>query len=401
MKKANETVRANRSAGKGKAKAKAKGKGNGKGKGKAKEQEQRSVERLGNDQTRALHLPIDPAKAVEQVDAIKYFLVTAPVGWQQGQVIRRCALPGGELISCVKYNGLFYITGTDIIRCLAFRFQLFGRPVVNAKQFEEGVFADLRRLKLRRGACLEPANSEFLQLLYQNGCVKTQRMQKVYYWYSVPHDRLFIDALERDLRRDRLQTPAATRAVTEPALSFRFDPAASLYDQLVTQPAGIGRAALLPSEESDSSDSEYSTVSSSSSSSGSGHGVKFVGNADAERRNVFSEYTFINTPTTMEPPTELRIPSSLPTTLPSPRRAAMHSVFPSGVDLDLPPSQPDPNVQPAEVQLPASAGPIRSARRFDSQMQGASTNLLGERRFASTPREQYHALTPESRRLGG
>ncbi|KAK4994360.1 hypothetical protein LTR28_000905, partial [Elasticomyces elasticus] len=36
---------------------------------------------------------------------------------------------------------------TDIVRCLSFRFQAFGRPVKNSKKFEEGIFSDLRNLK--------------------------------------------------------------------------------------------------------------------------------------------------------------------------------------------------------------------------------------------------------------
>ena len=52
-------------------------------------------------------------------------------------------------------SNLFHISGTDIVRCLAFRFQAFGRPVKNSKKFEEGIFSDLRNLKSGTDASLE------------------------------------------------------------------------------------------------------------------------------------------------------------------------------------------------------------------------------------------------------
>jgi transcription factor STE12 len=49
--------------------------------------------------------------------------------------------------------------------------------------------------------------------------------------YSVPHDRLFLDALERDLKRENLGFESTTTVVGEPALSFTHDPQRSLYEQ--------------------------------------------------------------------------------------------------------------------------------------------------------------------------
>lgn len=129
-------------------------------------------------------------------------------------------------------NNLFHISGTDIVRCLAFRFQAFGRPVKNSKKFEEGIFSDLRNLKAGTDATLEEPKSPFLDFLYKNNCIRTQKKQKVFYWYSVPHDRLFLDALERDLKREKMGQEATTVAVSEPALSFEFDSSQSLYEQL-------------------------------------------------------------------------------------------------------------------------------------------------------------------------
>lgn len=129
-------------------------------------------------------------------------------------------------------NNLFHISGTDIVRCLAFRFQAFGRPVKNSKKFEEGIFSDLRNLKSGTDASLEEPKSPFLDFLYKNNCIRTQKKQKVFYWYSVPHDRLFLDALERDLKREKMGQEATTMAVNEPALSFEFDSSQSLFEQL-------------------------------------------------------------------------------------------------------------------------------------------------------------------------
>jgi transcription factor STE12 len=131
-----------------------------------------------------------------------------------------------------RRNNLFHISGTDIVRCLSFRFQAFGRPVKNSKKFEEGIFSDLRNLKSGTDASLEEPKSAFLDFLYKNNCIRTQKKQKVFYWYSVPHDRLFLDALERDLKREKMNQEATTVAVSEPALSFEFDSSQSLFEQL-------------------------------------------------------------------------------------------------------------------------------------------------------------------------
>nr|BAC11803.1 Ste12-like transcription factor [Colletotrichum lagenaria] len=177
-------------------------------------------------------LPHDAQVALQQVDNLKYFLISAPVDWQPDQYIRRFLLPTGEYVSCVLWNNLFQISGTDIVRCLSFRFQAFGRPVKNSKKFEEGIFSDLRNLKSGTDASLEEPKSPFLDFLYKNNCIRTQKKQKVFYWYSVPHDRLFLDALERDLKREKMGQEATTVAVSEPALSFQYDSSQSLYEQL-------------------------------------------------------------------------------------------------------------------------------------------------------------------------
>lgn len=130
------------------------------------------------------------------------FLNNAPKYFRDGERIKKFQLKNGDYIHCILWNYHFYITGTDIVKILVWRFQNSGKQLGNMKKFEEGVFSDLRNLKPGIDASLEGPRSEFLEYLYKNGCIRTQKKQKVFYWYSVPHDALFCDALERNMRRD-------------------------------------------------------------------------------------------------------------------------------------------------------------------------------------------------------
>ncbi|KAF7365339.1 hypothetical protein MVEN_00405900 [Mycena venus] len=51
--------------------------------------------------------------------------------------------------------------------------------------------------------------------------------------FSVLHDRLFLDALERDLKREKMGLEPTTQITGEPALSFTYDEKKSLYEQFV------------------------------------------------------------------------------------------------------------------------------------------------------------------------
>jgi len=198
---------------------------------------------------------------IAHLDRLKFFLATAPSRWDavnpssdtEGMMtthsdasdptippghpssshpaLNRFLLPTSEYVSCVLWNGLYHITGTDIVRALVFRFEAFGRPVRNMKKFEEGIFSDLRNLKPGVDACLEEPKSPFLDLLFKYQCIRTQKKQKVFYWFSVPHDRLFLDALERDLKREKMGLEPTTIITGEPALSFTYDAKRSLYEQ--------------------------------------------------------------------------------------------------------------------------------------------------------------------------
>ncbi|KAM0747792.1 STE-domain-containing protein, partial [Meredithblackwellia eburnea MCA 4105] len=128
---------------------------------------------------------------LDSVDKLKFFLATAPSTFSassvdpsaEDRIFNRFLLPTGEYISCVLWNGLYHVTGTDIVRALNFRFLAFGRPVRNSKKFEEGVFSDLRNLKSGTDATLEEPKSEFLEMLFKSNCIRTQKKQKVFYWF--------------------------------------------------------------------------------------------------------------------------------------------------------------------------------------------------------------------------
>ena len=68
-------------------------------------------------------------------------------------------LPSGDYISCVLWNSIFHITGTDVVRSLIFRFEITGRPVRNIKKFEQGIFSDLRNLKPGTASVMEEAQA--------------------------------------------------------------------------------------------------------------------------------------------------------------------------------------------------------------------------------------------------
>ncbi|KAJ7745925.1 hypothetical protein DFH07DRAFT_1063097 [Mycena maculata] len=142
----------------------------------------------------------------------------------------------------------------------------------NMKKFEEGVFPDLRNLKPGADAFLEEPKSPFLDLLLKYQCIRTQKKRKreggsgtallprmspfgrrrlplpieskegevarvvilfsvarssglltTNRRFSVPHDRLFLDALERDLKREKMGLGPTTQITGEPAHPFTYD----------------------------------------------------------------------------------------------------------------------------------------------------------------------------------
>jgi len=135
-----------------------------------------------------------------------------------------------EPIACVAADDQLFISGTDILRILLFRLRAVGRPVISMKKFEEGVFSDLRNLKPGEGARLEQARSSLLESLYRFGCIRTQKRQKVFYWNSVDHDRLFRDVWEREMRRERDAVDAYKAANPQASLDSHDVPLVEMDD---------------------------------------------------------------------------------------------------------------------------------------------------------------------------
>lgn len=175
-------------------------------------------------------------ESIRLIEDLKFFLATAPANWQNNQVIRRYYLNSDEgYVSCIFWNNLYFITGTDIVRCIVYKFQHFGRKIIDRKKFEEGIFSDLRNLKCGTDAILESPKSDFLNFLFKNACLRTQKKQKVFFWFNVPHDKLMADALERDLKKEKQNQTPTTIADREPALSFEYEEEKLLYTHLIEQ----------------------------------------------------------------------------------------------------------------------------------------------------------------------
>lgn len=172
-------------------------------------------------------------ESLQLIQDLDLFLITAPVNWHETQVIRRYFLNKEEgFVSCVYWNNLYFITGTDIVRCIAYKMGHIGRKIVDRKKFEEGIFSDLRALKCGTHAVLENSRSQFLKFLHRNQCLKTQKKQKVFFWFSVPHNKLFSDVLERDLKRELSNQKTITEPTSDFYKDFQYDQSVPLLQQL-------------------------------------------------------------------------------------------------------------------------------------------------------------------------
>ena len=87
----------------------------------------------------------------------------------------------------------------------------------------------------------------------------------------MPHDRLFLDALERDLKREKMGLEATTVARGEPSLSFTYDHKRTLYEQFLKLPSsGDGEGA-------DEEDELRSAVASPTVASFGNRGLSGIG----------------------------------------------------------------------------------------------------------------------------
>ena len=181
-----------------------------------------------------------PNTNFHQLEKLRNFLATAPESFVEGDVIKRFTLPNGDHISCILWNNYHFITGTDIVKILFFRFHLLCKQILNPKKVEEGIFSDLRNLKPGFGSQLEEPKSPFLEFLHRNGCIRTQKKQKVFFWRAVNHDQLFEDALERARKYEKGKRPTEQTGPSSSGMGTRV----SCHSALMIPVSSIGAAGV-------------------------------------------------------------------------------------------------------------------------------------------------------------
>ena len=138
-------------------------------------------------------------------EELKVFLSTAPALLNQNRYIDSIAyrLPNGDHISCILYDSLFYISSSDIFKIARFRHEMIGRPVDRKDlKFEEGIFSDLRKLKEDVHWRFEQSNSQLLDFMVSIGATSKAKRQKIYFWFSVPHDMILSSSVYRMIKRE-------------------------------------------------------------------------------------------------------------------------------------------------------------------------------------------------------
>ncbi|GAA5973611.1 hypothetical protein JCM11641_007150 [Rhodosporidiobolus odoratus] len=141
----------------------------------------------------------------------------APPALENDFAIYRLVCSTGHVISCVRKDGLCYLTGTDIVRIISLRLAEMGWQIEDYRKLEEGVFSDLRNLEVGRDAIMEEAKSPLLEALFHLDCVRSRKRQRLCSWFAVEHEDLLLAVLERDLRRTRLGRVSVLRALHAPA----------------------------------------------------------------------------------------------------------------------------------------------------------------------------------------
>ncbi|GAA5847446.1 hypothetical protein JCM11251_001626, partial [Rhodosporidiobolus azoricus] len=164
--------------------------------------------------------------AASQDPALTNFLATAPASLplQRSDVsgemaLCRLSLCNTGIVSCVRYNGCYWITLADISRITEFRLASFGRRLRGTDQrLKNKLTSALRKLDARNESLKVSKDSSFLQLLRNNDCVPTSKEQKVFAWFAVPFDELLLDILEDDLKAedDQQQGRPCKTPLTEP-----------------------------------------------------------------------------------------------------------------------------------------------------------------------------------------
>lgn len=167
------------------------------------------------------------------VDELGRFLAGAPFATHaaadvpSNQIFNQHILGNGEAISCVIWNGSHYITLTDIERVVTARLYAIGRDVIDRRKLQTVITSFLRNLKLNSGYILESSKSELLQLLFKTSCIRSQKKQKVFLWFAVPHEQIFQAVLDRELKTTHPHQAATALRSSE----LRFPPYYQTYDE--------------------------------------------------------------------------------------------------------------------------------------------------------------------------
>jgi hypothetical protein len=132
---------------------------------------------------------------------LRNFISSASNDWNEGEECRRFTV-FGDCITCAKWNGHSLVSGVDIVKVIGAMYRLanMGGSPVDRRKFEEGITSDLRSLKVGVHAILEEANSNLLDFLYRINSVRTHKRQKIFFWNTVPFEKLYHDAAERENR---------------------------------------------------------------------------------------------------------------------------------------------------------------------------------------------------------
>ncbi|PRQ71096.1 STE like transcription factor-domain containing protein [Rhodotorula toruloides] len=159
--------------------------------------------------------------------ALQLFIATAPTTFptvqDQGNVLtlRTFDLTDGETIACIRWQGLYYVTGTDVVRILDFQSRQAGLHQNDSKAFARGVYSDLRRLKIGRDCVLLPSQAPLLDALFRDDFIKTRKARKLFFWFSVPYDDLLRRVLDR---HGILVSPVSSTTIVSPSPSAAPSP---------------------------------------------------------------------------------------------------------------------------------------------------------------------------------
>jgi transcription factor STE12 len=104
------------------------------------------------------------------------------------------------------------MTSNDVLKILLFRLEIIGISLTPdmIRKLEVWMLSDLRRLKEGLHWKLEPANSELVLLLTTHKSFKIAKKQKIYHWWSIPHDEILYRCLFRMVKINAPSTSSAT-----------------------------------------------------------------------------------------------------------------------------------------------------------------------------------------------